>query len=874
MTGERPAIDGRDWLLALVAGAATFVLFVATLQPDFGGPEDTPKFQFLGHVLGTAHPPGYPLYVVLSHLFVKIPIGTIAYRANLFSAVMAALACALAHVMGRQIGASRYAAFLMSLALATGASFWRSAVFAEVYALAAVMATLTVALMLAWGQRGRTAPLLGAAFAFGLGLGNHLTIVGLSPAIAAYLLWYRRALSVRVVVTAMLVILVAVAQYGFIIVRTRQGAPYLESSARTVPELVAIVTAERFETHRFAFGLKELLTVQVPLVWSVCQRDLGLAGVLLLGAGLIAAVWRRNVEAGLVVGGAVGMLGMVVNLYGDYAGFITPVMVFLWAVAALGVTAITDAVRSRIPARRAVAIVSLVATAAVPILHLKTNYRISDQSGQYDAARFMRRMYAQLPNHAGVVFEDYWYAMAVQYFVHAEGRGKDVVRVEVEGADVRRAAREGRRVFAFGGSATLLAAEGLQFERTAIVGPPLDEWLGHLPRGQVIVGATAYAAAPFDLASVGHAGARPIGRPRSFEAFALTVRSLDAVWRGDDVSASLAVHPPDFKPLPGLAGSLVVSANASGARIELAGRTVARVDTGLALAVFDRDGVFLRALEFQAGAHARVPFQEALYELTGETPCVTVTADGWTDLSPALSTGSWIAWLPETGSVVIDSTIDASRPVKTRSAVLMGDGVMRTVAGTLDGKALLTTELRRPTAGPSLFRLALDRAAGIGRARLKPGSTRSALVCQQRPMRLLFQPGAEVAVLGPDFESEAYFGAGWSDSRRSPTGPVRHGGSEATLLLPLESGRYRVALDLVAEGATIDVALNGAVVGACAPVRTDGCEVTLDVLREGVSAVTLSVRGSSTPSLTFRGARIHRQAIQSISTRELPGTPP
>ena len=280
----------------------------------------------------------------------------------------------------------------MALALATGASFWRSAVFAEVYALAAVMATLTVTLMLAWGLRGGTAPLLGAAFAFGLGLGNHLTIVGLSPAIALYLFWYRRALTVRVVVAAALLMLVAISQYGFIILRTRQGAPYLESSARTISELVAIVTADRFDTQRFAFGPWELLTVQVPVVWSVCQRDLGAAGVLLVAAGLIAALWRRNVEAGLVIGGALGMLAMVVNLYGDFAGFVTPVMVFLWALAALGVTALVNLVRSRLPAGRAVATVALVATAAIPVLHLKANYRSADQSEQYAAARFMRRL--------------------------------------------------------------------------------------------------------------------------------------------------------------------------------------------------------------------------------------------------------------------------------------------------------------------------------------------------------------------------------------------------------------------------------------------------------------------------------------------------
>ena len=100
------ASRARDSLWALAIGVAALALYLATLQPDFGGPEDTPKFQFLGYVLGTAHPPGYPLYVLLSHFFVKLPIRTIAYRANLFSAVMAAVACALAYAIARQLAES------------------------------------------------------------------------------------------------------------------------------------------------------------------------------------------------------------------------------------------------------------------------------------------------------------------------------------------------------------------------------------------------------------------------------------------------------------------------------------------------------------------------------------------------------------------------------------------------------------------------------------------------------------------------------------------------------------------------------------------------------------------------------------------------
>src|SRR5215218_7529329 len=115
-----------DAAAALTVGVVALTIFVLTLQPDFGGPEDTPKFQFLGYVLGTAHPPGYPLYVLLSHLFVKLPIGTIAYRANLFSAVMAALACGLSYLLARQIGATRWPAVCAALGLAAGTSFWRN----------------------------------------------------------------------------------------------------------------------------------------------------------------------------------------------------------------------------------------------------------------------------------------------------------------------------------------------------------------------------------------------------------------------------------------------------------------------------------------------------------------------------------------------------------------------------------------------------------------------------------------------------------------------------------------------------------------------------------------------------------------------------
>jgi hypothetical protein len=75
------------------------VVYGRTVQRSTGNQfsVDTTKFDYLGLVLGTAHPPGYPLYTMLNAAFVHIvPWGSVALRANLLSAVFAILACLVA----------------------------------------------------------------------------------------------------------------------------------------------------------------------------------------------------------------------------------------------------------------------------------------------------------------------------------------------------------------------------------------------------------------------------------------------------------------------------------------------------------------------------------------------------------------------------------------------------------------------------------------------------------------------------------------------------------------------------------------------------------------------------------------------------------
>jgi hypothetical protein len=202
---------------------------------------------------------------------------------------------------------------------------------------------------------------------------------------------------------------------------------------------------------------------------------------------------------------------------------------------------------------------------------------------------------------------------------------------------------------------------------------------------------------------------------------------------------------------------------------------------------------------------------------------------------------------------------------------LMGGGGVRTTGpvSNTDGSATLLTELTRTGSRRPLFRVAFDRPRRSARARVKAGgSATSVSLCADRPMNPLFGAGRSVAVLRPDFESEPYFGTGWSEVERVATGRVRHGSSGAVLLLPIDAAySYRLTLDLAAaEPTTIDVSADDVAIGTCAVRDRVPCEVVVPpgARRAPVTALTLLVRGPARASarLTFQGARISRASTR------------
>src|SRR5690349_12662443 len=52
---------------------------------------DSAEFATGAAILGIVHAPGYPLFTMVAHLFTLLPVGDVAFRVNLFSALSLAL---------------------------------------------------------------------------------------------------------------------------------------------------------------------------------------------------------------------------------------------------------------------------------------------------------------------------------------------------------------------------------------------------------------------------------------------------------------------------------------------------------------------------------------------------------------------------------------------------------------------------------------------------------------------------------------------------------------------------------------------------------------------------------------------------------------
>ncbi len=300
--------------------------YVSTLAPAvLDG--DAALFQYSSSVLGVTYPTGYPTYILLGRLWTTlIPIGSVAYRMNLFSAACAALALALLYQSLRRVLENRLAGLLAVLVFGAMPTYWRWATEAKIYTLHILLLSGILHLLARCAEqanqpigrkneaikdlRSARGSLL-AALLLGLALGNHSTTMLLLPGL--FLFYWLNCRPLRSVDYASRILLIAVlplALYLYVPLRAewllaREGSLV----GLTVPVAVArgLVTeyygsdlgglVRYFTAADFTGGVVtnwsmvpgQLLSVYWPLVredFTVWGAVLGLVG------GVYFAAWR------------------------------------------------------------------------------------------------------------------------------------------------------------------------------------------------------------------------------------------------------------------------------------------------------------------------------------------------------------------------------------------------------------------------------------------------------------------------------------------------------------------------------------------------------------------------------------------------------
>ncbi len=197
---DRSVAQGRrldPWHLApaVVVGVVAFAIARAALLPGVWF-WDTGEFQTVGPLLGTAHPTGFPTYVLLGWLASVVfqPLGDPAFRMNLLSAVFVGVAAAVTVDLVRALTGSVLIGVAVGLGLALTPIAWAIGTHADPHALHLALVAILLRVLVAWEDRvrdGRPSAdryLVAAAVVFGISMGNHSLTLLLAIPVGLYVL--------------------------------------------------------------------------------------------------------------------------------------------------------------------------------------------------------------------------------------------------------------------------------------------------------------------------------------------------------------------------------------------------------------------------------------------------------------------------------------------------------------------------------------------------------------------------------------------------------------------------------------------------------------------------------------------------------------
>ena len=413
-------------LAATLASLIAAAVYIRTLLPGVSV-GDWAEAEMIPAQLGILHPTGYPLYTLLVKAFTLLPFGSVAWRANLFSAVAAAAAVGVAVLIAIRLHVRPVIAFGAALCLAFTGTIWEEATFSEMNGLHLFLAALLVHRALVWRDERRDRDIVIGGLLGGLCVSNHGLAITVVPIVILFVLFDARReilAAPLVLVQAGAAFVIGLLPYLYLPLRAMAGPSDLYGRFLYWDGFFAHVSGAQFRSDMHFLSVDSLraAVAAMPQVIDHLVTTSNVVFVLLGVVGIVLLIVRDRWFGSLLL-----VLGLVnVYFYANYLGDLSHYLLLTWFILAIGLAVTVDSVVSlAVRSLGARASVVQYAVLVLPIVLLVSNWTLHDQSNNRDAEAMTEQIFAELPPNAVLV--TYWDTLTPLSYKHCiEGVRPDV----------------------------------------------------------------------------------------------------------------------------------------------------------------------------------------------------------------------------------------------------------------------------------------------------------------------------------------------------------------------------------------------------------------------------------------------------------------
>ena len=307
---------------ASILGLIAFAMYGVALPPSFAF-WDTGELQTVAVILGIAHPPASPAFVLLGWIVAHIvPFGEAAWRVDLMCAAAVAIAVGMLYAVARRFEVPPVVAAICTLGFAFANVTLHDATRAEVQDLSLLFRTVAIFFAIRFYDGGSPRALFAAAVVTGLAGATHGIALLLVPALAIVVLARPEGRSVGSASLAFAGVALGLAPYAYLPLRSAYVAAHaldptsvlgLAAGASafwdydhpaTLANFVRVLTAADFNVHSGFAGFFDV--ARYPAFARAFNARAGAAygppGAALAAVGFALALWsRKPVAIALVV---------------------------------------------------------------------------------------------------------------------------------------------------------------------------------------------------------------------------------------------------------------------------------------------------------------------------------------------------------------------------------------------------------------------------------------------------------------------------------------------------------------------------------------------------------------------------------------------